>query len=328
MRIWPSAWRPVIYNQTDMIMKKVILPILLLVFALCTSQTKKNGTIYIEHPNIDAANAMLAAFVAGDKEKVGSFLAEDFKAYNGTNTNRDNKGRNKEEFLNSMDWWTKNIKYFSLSPSKGSYPDALEYKDGNIWVQTWNDYKGVHNETGVKLDMPSQQSFQFNSDNKIKMLINYNESNVFREIGRSNGDRQNGTLYDHHDNINKVRRMFSAFENKDLDLAYSYFDPKCRFNSLELADGETLGMEEVKARNNKIWEGFDITSIDVVGYPDYLEYDLGDGKTVQSWWKFRMTRKSDGKKIIMPALYIHDFNDEGKIVRSNAYISTKVLDAK
>lgn len=122
--------------------------------------------------------------------------------------------------------------------------------------------------------------------------------------------------------------MFSAFENMDLDLAYSYFDPGCRFNTLELPDGETMSLDEVKERNSKIRENFDINSIDVVGYPDYLEYDLRDGKTVQSWWKFRMTRKSDGKKIIMPALYIHDFNDEGKIVRSNAYISTKVLDAK
>ncbi len=63
-------------------------------------------------------------------------------------------------------------------------------------------------------------------------------------------------------------------------------------------------------------EDFEITSIDVVGYPDYLEYDLSDARAVQSWWKFRMTRKADGKKIILPALYIHDFDEDGKIVRS------------
>jgi len=41
-----------------------------------------------------------------------------------------------------------------------------------------------------------------------------------------------------------------------------------------------------------------------------------------------MTRKADDKKIILPALYIHDFDEEGKIIRSSSYISTKVLDAK
>ena len=63
-----------------------------------------------------------------------------------------------------------------------------------------------------------------------------------------------------------------------------------------------------------------------MGYPDYLEYDLRDSKTVQSWWDFRLTRKSDNKKIVMPVMYIHDFNDEGQIIRSSAYLSTKWLD--
>jgi hypothetical protein len=113
-----------------------------------------------------------------------------------------------------------------------------------------------------------------------------------------------------------------------LEKAYGYFTEDARFNNLELPDGETLSLEETKESNKKILEAFELNSIDVVGYPDYLEYDMRDGKVVQSWWKFRLTRKSDGKKIILPALYIHDFDDEGKIVNSSAYISTKVLDAK
>jgi hypothetical protein len=67
--------------------------------------------------------------------------------------------------------------------------------------------------------------------------------------------------------------------------------------------------------------------MDETGYPDYLEYDMQDAKVVQSWWKFRLTRKSDGKKFVLPALYLHDFDDEGKITRSIAYVSTKILDA-
>jgi len=89
-----------------------------------------------------------------------------------------------------------------------------------------------------------------------------------------------------------------------------------------------MSLEEVKERNSKFMETFEVTSIDVVGYPDYLEYDMRDGRVVQSWWKFRLTRKADGKKIILPALYIHDFDEDGKIVGSSSYLSTKVLDEK
>ena len=309
-------------------MKKTILLTLLLVIAQGHSQKKKNGTIFLEHPAIDIVNDMITAFVAGDEEKVGTYLAEDFKAYNGVNTNKDAKGRNKEQFLNQVKFWKENVVYLSITPSEGASPDALEYKDDQVWVQTWDRIKAVHDKTGVKLDMPYHRLFKLNKDLKITRIINYTNERVYGEIGQSFEDRKNGTLYNHHDNINSVRRMMSAFENNDLDMAYGYFAEDARFNSLELPDGETLSLDETKERNKGIMEAFEINSIDVVGYPDYLEYDLRDGKVVQSWWKFRLTRKSDGKKIILPALYIHDFDDEGKITGSNAYISTKVLDAK
>ena len=38
---------------------------------------------------------------------------------------------------------------------------------------------------------------------------------------------------------------------------------------------------------------------------------------VQSWWRVSVTRKSDGKVIIIPVLFNHAFNDDGKIIRHN-----------
>lgn len=292
------------------------------------SQSKKNGTIFIEHPAIETVNAMSAAFVAGDREKAAGYLAEDFKHYNGSDTNKDAKGQTRDQWLDNLDFWKENISYLSMAPSKGAYPDALEYKDSGIWVQTWDHIKGVHNKTGVKLDMPFHRLVVLNDDNKIKTIISYYDERVYQEIGRSQSDRQNGTLYKNHDHINTVRRMMHAFEFGDFDTAYGFFDEEARFGTLELPDGETMSLAELKERNKKLWETYDFTSIDVVGYPDYLEYDLGDAKVVQSWWKFRLTRKSDKKEFVLPALYIHDFNEDGKIIRSNAYISTKVLDSK
>ncbi|EAR16665.1 MULTISPECIES: nuclear transport factor 2 family protein [Robiginitalea] len=307
-------------------MKKALLIVVLLGLTMAYGQSKKNGTIYIEHPAIETVNALVDAFVAGDSAAVAGFLHEDFRAFNGSTPNKDAKGATKEQYLGRVNFWKNNISYLSIEPLQGSYPDALEYKDGALWVQNWSQLKGVHNGSGVKIDVPIHRMYRL-KDGKVDLEISYHNERIYREIGESFQDRENGTIYNHHDNINSVRRMMHAFEHDDFETAYSFFDEKARFSSLEMERGESMSLEEAKARNEEIWETFDITSIDVVGYPDYLEYDLRDGKVVQSWWNIRMTRKADGHKIVMPALYIHDFNDEGKITRSSAYLSTKWLDA-
>ncbi|WP_031444337.1 MULTISPECIES: nuclear transport factor 2 family protein [Arenibacter] len=309
-------------------MKKSILIAMVLVVVFGYSQKKKNGTIYLEHPAIGVVNEIMAAFVAGDSDKVGTYLTDDFMAYNGFSTNKDDKGTTKEEFLKRVDFWKNNMSYLSMEPTAGSYPDALEYKESGVWVQTWDHIKGMHNKSGVKLDMPYHRLYKLDENNKIKNMIDYYDNDVIWEVRRSFSDRQNGTIYNHHDNINTVRKMMHAFEFNDMDTAYSFFADDAKFYSLELPDGESLNLDEIKERNRQLMEAYDFDSIDETGYPDYLEYDMQDAKVVQSWWKFRLTRKSDGKKIILPALYLHDFDEEGKIIRSIAYVSTKVLDAK
>ena len=90
--------------------------------------------------------------------------------------------------------------------------------------------------------------------------------------------------------------------------------------------GETISLEESKENDIKFKEKFEITSIDVVGYPDYLNYDLDDSSVVQSWWNVRLIRKSDKKKIVVPLMLIHNFNDDGMITREMAYFSLKLLE--
>jgi hypothetical protein len=134
---------------------------------------KKNGIIYIDHPAIETVNAMSAAFVAGDRETAASYLADDFKSYNGSDTNKDAKGQNKEEWLERLDFWKENMSYLSLTPSKGAYPDALEYKDSGIWVQTWEHIRGVHKKTGVKLDMPLHRLIVVNEEKRVGSAKRY-----------------------------------------------------------------------------------------------------------------------------------------------------------
>ena len=288
-------------------------------------QTEKNGTIFKEHPAIATVKAMNAAWVAGDTAAVAGYLHEEFRSYYGSSTNKNAQGATKSGFLRGMTNFWKNFSHLSMEPSPGSAPDALDYKDGEIWVQTWNQLKGVHNATGIKIDMPVHHLYRI-KEGKILMAINYDNNYVFRSIGESMGDRKNGTIYNAHEYINKVRRMIHAFEFGDLETAYGFFAENARFANNESPRGQSLNLEEYKQRNAQMMKEYEINSIDVVGYPDYLEYDLRDSKTVQSWWDFRLTRKSDNKKIVMPVMYIHDFNDEGQIIRSSAYLSTKWLD--
>jgi len=118
----------------------------------------------------------------------------------------------------------------SVVRSKGAYPDALNYKDSDnddvTWVQTWEDISGVHNKTGVKIDMPMHRLFVVNKNNKIKTLITYNNGNVWTNVRESYVDRKNGNIYKNHEYINIVRKMVHALEHKDVDNAFSFFDEK------------------------------------------------------------------------------------------------------
>jgi ketosteroid isomerase-like protein len=311
-------------------MKNFFSIVLLVATCITYGQKKTNGTIYVEHPAINAVEAMTQAFVSGDADKVASFLTDDFKSYNGSSSDRDDKGKDKASFLKEVIFWKDNIDYLSIKRSQGAYPDALEYKEANnkdvVWVQTWEDLKGVHSKTGVKVDMPLHRLFIVDKNNKIKTIIKYSNSSIFDEIGNSFNDRENGTIYNHHENINSVRKMIYAFENKDFDKAYSFYDDKAVFMDLNSPVGKSITLAEQKANDQKLFEKFDLTSIDMVGYPDYLHYEMGDARVVQSWWNFRLTRKSDKKKIVLPIFFIDNFDDKGKIISEIAYYSEKMME--
>ncbi len=305
----------------------------MMMFTIITySQKEKNGTIYKEHPAINAVeNMMQALFVEGDSTKAGSYLAADFRSFSGNSTNPDAKGRDRSWFLGAAAWFKKNIAYVSLERSPGAYPDALQYKDDDdgdegLWVQTWDHFKGVHKVTGVKLDMPIHRMFKLNKENKIRLMFTYDNDRPWIENGQSFVERENGTLYNHHEYINKVRRMVHAYANNDMEVAYSFYADNVRFRNIHMPAGQSLTLEESKAQDVKFKENFTITSIDIRGYPDYLHYEIRNSKVVQSWWNVRLIRKADDKKLVVPLFFIHDFNDEGMITQETAYFSAQMLE--
>jgi|TARA_B110000116_G_scaffold153634_1_gene132815 hypothetical protein len=310
-------------------MKNLLLFAVVFIMALTSySQKKKNGTVYIEHPSIALAEEMQQAFINGDIEKLAIYLADDFKAWNGNSTNKEAKGTNKEEFIKDSKQWSEGFSYLSIERQGKAYPDAIKYKgDTGLWVQTWDVLKGVHTKTGSKVNMPVHRLFEFNDENKIKTMIGYYNNNIFANIRRSYDERTNGVIYDNHKYINAVKMAFAAFENNDLEKAYSFFDENAMFRtSSTLPGGNSITLDELRTNNNNFLSLYTIDAIDMDGYPDYLHYERGNNDSVQSWWVFRLTRKSDNKKIVVPAFYTHTFNESGKIIFGSSYINEKLFD--
>ena len=310
-------------------MKKLTLVVLLFTMSISYSQKKSNGTVYINHPAINVVDAYTKTVNSGDLDKLDAFFADDFKAYNSTTDNQYSKGTDKTAFVKRIKSWRENIDYFAITPANGAYPDAIEYKDDAqkdvVWVQCWDEVKGVHKKTGVKINMNLHRLFVINKANKIKTIFIYDNPQVFDEIDDSFTERTNGTIYNHHQNINNVKNMLFAFENKDLNKSYSYFADKAMFSDVNSMDNKSISLDEQKAIDKKIMDAYDFVGLEVVGYPDYMHYELGDSGVVYSWWTWHVIRKSDKKEIALHVHYQHNMNKEGKITREMAYYNAALL---
>lgn len=295
-------------------------------------QKKDNGTIYIEHPAIAVVSEFEKATVAGDSARIANLLTDDFKSINGTTTNLSDPATNKTAYLKNILRYSRELDYFAIEPIPGSYPDALDYKkdnkDGEIVIQDWITLKGVHKATGVKIDAAAQRIYYLTKDNKIKRIINYSNGKVMDEIFASLSDRTNGKIYNHHENINTVRKAVYAFEKGDVDKSLSFFSDDARIYDINIEWGKYFTKAETKANWQKFLNDFEIKSIDIVGYPDYLEYEMDNGREVLSWWKFNVVRKADKKAIVLPIHISSGFDEKGKVVSQIMYYSMSLLTSK
>lgn len=310
--------------------KKLFFAIAFLSITTVFAQKTDNGKIYIEHPAIGVVDQFVKATVSGKEAAISGFLTDDFKAYNGIGNKPDDQGLNKKAFIQNALLYQDKLDYYAVETFPGAYPDAMEYKkdnkDGDIVIQNWYKVNGVHKETGVKIDAAAFRMYYLNKDNKIKRIINYSNTDVINEIGLSSVNRTNGKLYDHHDNINTVRKAMYAFEKGDIDKSLSYYTENVQFRDInDTADAPAKTKAEIKILWQDFLKKFEIESIEMIGYPDYLEYERGNGHTVISWWKYHLIRKSDKKKIKLYYHFSNDFDDTGKITSEMEYYGANLL---
>lgn len=296
----------------------------LFVFSM-NAQKNKNGTIYDKHPGIDLIASFHDAIEKGDIERAESILHDDVSWYDG-NT-KDTEWGKKERILNNIRWFKNQFDYVSFDDTEGAYPDMLEYKKSGNWVQSWFNVYGVHKNTGVKLDHPVLRVYRLNDDSsQITAIIEYSNKLEFNKIwdAAPGNERKNGTIYMNHENINSVRKAMNSYSNGDVERAMSFFHENAIFNDIN--ESTVMNQEQILERDGKIFADWNLDSLDEVGYPDYLEYDWRESKVVLSWWSFKMTRKSDGKKVDLFVHFSDRFDNDGKIVRRTSYWNKTLLD--
>lgn len=293
-------------------------------------QKKTNGTIFIDHPAINVVEEFTKAMVKGDTTAMGKLMASDFKFYNPVTATPFDEGTGKSAYLRMAMNWHNQLDYYSIKTMKGAYPDAFEYakdpSDNNaVTVDTWDELKGVHKKTGVKADMFLHRSVSLTKDNKIRLLAMYVNPEIGNEIERGYSERKNGTIYNQHENINKLRLMMAAAEHGDLEKYYSYFDTNATFSDINDLDPKPHSLEAEKAGDKAVFDKFDLVSIEQSGYPDYMQYEMGDNGVLYSWWKLHLVRKSDKKAFTVPIHYEHDVNKDGKFFNAISYYNAALL---
>jgi len=138
-------------------------------------------------------------------------------------------------------------------------------------------------------------------------------------------ESEDGTIYNHHEYINKVRRLVHAFEFNDAEAANSFYAKDAIFRDINMPLGKELNIEEMMESDGKFHELFSINSIDIVFPPIYLKSE-SLSTSVQSLWRVELTRKSDSKKIVLPLRLFHFFYDDGLIFYTEIIYSAKLLE--
>jgi ketosteroid isomerase-like protein len=285
---------------------------------------KKNGVVYSEHETIDKTRDMWKTFLKGDYDGFQAYLADSVKVFvNGKKINVTPEGTK-----NYVDWYKDNFVNLKIVDHKPAYPDAIKYKNGEVWVQDWVKMTGIHKETGVKLDLPRHHMYQFNKDGKISLMAYYHDPQVFEEIRNSKSTIENGKVFINHPCIVTVRKTVNAFENQDLDAWASFFSDDAMFGSSarkfgDLSDKKTHMAAMKESRFFKPETKF---KIEQIGYPDCVYYAKGDTYVVYSWWLYKEKGK-DGM-LEVPYMLSSTFNKDGKISREFVWYSASHFDQK
>jgi len=299
-------------------MKIKTLLLVLMVSVSLNAQKKKNGNIFVKHPAIDVIENIYSAMNSNDSIALSKIIADNFKGVAGEQMNKDAKPQTKTEFIQQVKNNHAISRYYNIRKTSTGYPDAIEYKDedfaGVTWIYSWEYFTAVGGTTGIDYSQPRHTQYVVNKDNQIAYARYYLNQWPYTQTSKSQKEMKDGDVYSHHPNINTVRRFVKAFQYNDDENLFIDFNENVNVNGLFNDWGnDPMNLDDLKAGFKNFKSNYKINSTDNI-WIKFFEIE-SDSNFVQSWWRFSVTRKKDGKEIVFPVMFNHDFNDDGKIVR-------------
>jgi hypothetical protein len=145
-------------------MKKLFLSLCILAIGIASfaQAEKTNGTIYINHPYIDAVNKSVASYMS-QNVAVWRTLYADTAKFSITGIAKSFSIQEQEKYF-GLDF-----KYFTnITMKPYGYPDYLHYeKDNAMVVQSWWIWSGKSKKTGKEVKILFVMFDDFNSAGKI-----------------------------------------------------------------------------------------------------------------------------------------------------------------
>lgn len=297
-------------------MKRILLLLLLGLSVLLVKAQKENGTVYSDHESIAKTKALWAAFSKGDRETYISFFSDTVMSV----TNGIRSKMTRADMGASIDWW-KGVENLSVQDDTPAFPDAIKYKNGELWVQDWLKISGIHQKTAINIDLPIHNLYSFDKTGKINFLSQYYNNNVFQEIRNSQKTVENGIVYINHPYIITVRKLINALCAKDISTWSVFFDTKATFSNLTMKTDEDDDLSTHIKKMEIVLSKYKSIKMNQQGYPDCIYYAKDDIYVVYSWWIFSYETTDGKKNSKIPVMYSHTFNKDGKITSELFYLS-------
>ena len=306
-------------------MKTKITLLLFVASTLVFAQKKKNGTIFIEHPGIEIVNEFNKAFVEGDVEKLKSLVTEDFKWWqmNAMNT----KPLTMKYLINRSTYLSENVLGLKIEDRGSAYSDAMEYGKDNLNVYTYQILKGFDKNTGYKFEIPRNSIFFFSKDGKKISGLSVIDSQLKWEKSYDAWQtRKNGTIYKDHPMIAKTRLLYAYFALGDIPGMRSLYKENARITDVMNSDIDQYNTVDEEMENLKeFYKLYEVVNVSESGYPDLLEYEGTESKTIISWWNITFKNKKSNAIKEMKQHSQIVVNKDGKIIREQYYFNASQL---
>ena len=165
----------------------IVIAALFLTSGSAFCQQEENGIIYIKHPNIDAVNNTVKAYLQKDIATLKTLYSDTASWWA--------SGMPKNiPIAEAMKLWMTDFDvYDSIKQKQVGYPDYLHYKDADSkTVQSWWTMSGKSKKTGEVVRVPMFVLDDFNKDGKIISESIYGDFSKWNAANNGNEEQACG----------------------------------------------------------------------------------------------------------------------------------------